>query len=125
MVHVLFEILLHILKDEGEGAIGVDNVVQSDDVGVFEVFQQRDLSDGRAGRSFLVLQPYLLQSHQHPCDAAGRKDKQSLNFGTENSLGIYRDTDMYYYILVSFLCTSKPFFHTPKYTDRKLILPYV
>lgn len=69
VVHVLFEVHLHILKDEREGAWGVDDVVQSNYVGVLEVLQERDFSDGSTRSTLLMFQSYLLQSYQLPSDA--------------------------------------------------------
>lgn len=46
--------------------------MQRDYVGVFELFQERRLSDGREGRSLFLLKPDLLQRH-HLIRQAGRK----------------------------------------------------
>ena len=62
-IHVLFQIPLHKLKDESEGIVSVDDVVKRNDVRVFEVLQERYLSDGCARCSFFVLQSNLLQSY--------------------------------------------------------------
>ena len=54
-VHILLHVSLHKLKDESEGVVGVDDVVKSDDIGVFQIFQEWDLSDGCAGSAFFML----------------------------------------------------------------------
>ena len=54
VVHVLFEVHLDILEDEGERARGVDDVMEGDNVGVLQVFEEGDFSDGRAGSAFLM-----------------------------------------------------------------------
>ena len=40
LVHVLFEIPVEVFEDEAEALLRVDDVVKSDDVGVFQVAQQ-------------------------------------------------------------------------------------
>jgi hypothetical protein len=40
IVHILFQILLHVLKHQCQGRLIEYNVVQADDVVVFEAFQQ-------------------------------------------------------------------------------------
>jgi hypothetical protein len=44
-IHILLQIEVHELKDEHQFSLGVDDIVQSDDVGVFEFFHEADLSD--------------------------------------------------------------------------------
>lgn len=46
-VHVSSLLFYQVLKDEHEALVGVDDVVERDDVGVFEVLQQRHYGDGR------------------------------------------------------------------------------
>ena len=74
VVHVHLEVHLHILKDEGEGTRGVDDVMEGDYVGMFEVLEQRDLSDGSAGGTFLMLQSNLLQGNKLTSDTAGGRE---------------------------------------------------
>ena len=45
----------HILEDKGERLSRVDNVVEGDDVGVFELLQERRLPDGSERRALLLL----------------------------------------------------------------------
>lgn len=44
-VHVFFQVLVHILKDEHEFVFGVNNIVQRDYVLVFEFLHQTDFSN--------------------------------------------------------------------------------
>ena len=61
-VHVFLEVQVQKLKDEVELGICVDDVLEPDDVGVLELFQQRNLPDGRGGDPFLfLLEPDLLE----------------------------------------------------------------
>lgn len=53
----------HIFKDKGQRLARVDNVVQRDDVAVFQFFQQRGLANRGEGCSLLLLQANLLQRH--------------------------------------------------------------
>ena len=69
VVHVLLEIHFSVLEDERERPRRVDDVVQGDDVGVLQVLQKRDLSNGRARGSFFMLQANLLQCYQLVCDS--------------------------------------------------------
>ena len=51
------------LEDEGEGGLGVDDVMEGDDVGVLELLQEAGLPDGGEGGALLFLQPDLLEGH--------------------------------------------------------------
>src|SRR3989338_3809265 len=63
-VDVLFQVLVEVLEDQGQLLLGVDHVVQSDDVGVLELLEKRDLTDRGARDSFvLTLQTDALQRH--------------------------------------------------------------
>jgi len=46
LVHVLLEILFAVLEDEDKLCLGMDNVVQSDDVDMLELLHERDFADG-------------------------------------------------------------------------------
>jgi len=63
LVHILLQISLHILKNESQGAMRVDDVMQCDNVRVFEVLEKGYFSDGSAGCSLLMLQSDLLQGY--------------------------------------------------------------
>lgn len=61
-IDVFFEILIEVLKDEGELLFGVYDVVEPDNIWVLELFEQGDFADGRAWHSFvLTLQTDALQ----------------------------------------------------------------
>jgi len=51
------------LEDECESFSGVDNVVEGDDIGVFELFEQGRLPDGCERRSLLLLQSDLFKGN--------------------------------------------------------------
>jgi len=56
----------HVFEDEGEGFPGVDDVVEGDDVGVFELLEERGLPDCGERRPLLFLQTDFLQRHRLP-----------------------------------------------------------
>jgi hypothetical protein len=47
LVHVLFQILFAILKDKDQFRLGMDNVVEANDVNVLELLHERDLTNRR------------------------------------------------------------------------------
>ena len=51
------------LEDEGERGLGVDDVVEGDDVGVLELLEEAGLPDGGERGALLFLQPDLLEGH--------------------------------------------------------------
>ena len=55
-VHVLFEVFVHVFKDEHELVFGVDNVLEGDDVVVFEFFHEGDFADCGGGSAFLGIE---------------------------------------------------------------------
>lgn len=57
----------HIFEYESERGLCMNNVVQCDDVCVFELLEQRSLSDGREWSAFLFLETNLLQSYNLVC----------------------------------------------------------
>lgn len=63
VLQVLGQVGPQVLEHQGQTGLGVDNVVQSHDVGVLQILQETRLSDGCEGGSLLLLQPDLLQSH--------------------------------------------------------------
>ena len=65
----------HVFKDEGERGLGVDDVVEGDDVGVLQLLEERGLPDGREGRALLLLQADLLQG-DHLLRQADKKKKE-------------------------------------------------
>ncbi len=76
VVHVLLHIHLHTLKDEREGFLCVDDVMEQDNVGMLQVLQQRDFPNGSAGGTFLVFKSDLLQGHQLASDAVWSNVRQ-------------------------------------------------
>ena len=62
-IHILLQIPLDKLENECERVVCVNDIVKRDNVCMFEVFEQRDFSNGRAGSSLFMLQSYLFQSY--------------------------------------------------------------
>jgi len=60
-VHILFEVLLAELKDEHKLGLGVDDVVQADYVGVFELFHEGYFANGGRGGALLGIEVDLLE----------------------------------------------------------------
>jgi hypothetical protein len=67
-VHVLFEVFVHVFKDEHEFVFGVDDVLEGYDVVVFEFFHEGDFADCGGGGSFLRIEVDFLEGY---CAAAG------------------------------------------------------
>lgn len=66
LIDILFESCSsthHIFKDKGQRLARVYDVVERDDVAVFQFFQQRGLANGGKGSPLLLLQPDLLERH--------------------------------------------------------------
>ena len=60
-VHVLLEVAVHELEHQHKFVLGVDHIVQRDDVLVFKLLHQGNLSDSRRGRAFLRVEMNLFQ----------------------------------------------------------------
>ena len=54
-IHVLFEVAFAVFEDEDELGLGMDDVVQPDDVDMFEFLHEGDLTDGGRGSAFLSI----------------------------------------------------------------------
>ncbi len=52
-----------VFEDEGQGGLGVDDVMEGDDVDVLEFLEQGGLADGGERRALLLLEPDFLQRH--------------------------------------------------------------
>ena len=72
-IHVLFEIEVHEFEDEHELGLGVDDVVEADDVGMLELFHEGDFSNGGGGSAFFCVEVDLLE-----CDELRRDPRASL-----------------------------------------------
>jgi hypothetical protein len=68
-VHVLFQVEVHELEDEHELRLGVDDIVEADNVGMLELLHETDLADGGRGRPFLGIEMDLLERHELVGDA--------------------------------------------------------
>ena len=69
LVHVLFEILLTVLKDEDELCLCMDDIVQSDDIDMLELLHERYLSDGSRRSALLWVEMDFLESDDFICCA--------------------------------------------------------
>ena len=68
-VHIVFHVSLHELKHQSKRVVSVDDVVKKNNVGVFQILEQRYLSDGSAWRSLVVLQSDFLEGYHLSCDS--------------------------------------------------------
>lgn len=60
-VHILFEVLFAVFKDENKFGFGMDDIVKTDNVHVFELFHERDFADGGRGRSLFCIEMDLFE----------------------------------------------------------------
>ena len=75
LIHILLEILLAEFKNEDELCFAMDNIVKANDVGMLELFHQRDLTNRRGGCPFFCIQVNLLECHDLVCCARPTLDK--------------------------------------------------
>jgi hypothetical protein len=68
-VHVLLQVEVHEFEDEHEFRLGVDNVVEANDVGMLELLHEGDLADGGGGRTLLGVEVDLLERYELVGDA--------------------------------------------------------
>lgn len=66
-VHVLLEILVTVLEHEHQLRLGVDHVVESQDIDVLEFLEQGNFADCGARRSLLRVKVNLLERHNLIC----------------------------------------------------------
>lgn len=69
LVHVFLQILLAELEDEDELCLAMDDIMEADDVSVFELFHQRNLADRCRWGPFFRIQVNLLQRNNLVCRA--------------------------------------------------------
>ena len=60
-IHVFFEVFVHVLEDEHELVLGVNDIVEGDDILVFEFFHERDFANGGARSTFLAVEMYFFE----------------------------------------------------------------
>lgn len=60
-VHVPLQVRVHVLKDEHQLRLGVNDIVQADNVRVAKLLHERDLADRRRGCAFFGIEVDLLQ----------------------------------------------------------------
>ena len=66
-IHVLLEIPVAVLEDENQLGLGVDNVIEPDNVDVLQLLHQRDLTDGGRRGSFLGVEMNLFEGNNLVC----------------------------------------------------------
>lgn len=52
-IHVFLQIFVHVFEDQHEFVLGVDDIVEGDDVFMLQLFHERDLANSRGWRAFL------------------------------------------------------------------------
>lgn len=60
-VHVALEVLLAEFENKDKFLLGVDDIVEANDVGVTEFFHERDFSDGSRGSALLSIEVDLFE----------------------------------------------------------------
>jgi len=63
-IHILLQVLVHVLEYQHEFVFRVDDVVQGDYVLMPQLFHQGDFSDGCRRCSFLRIEMYFFECHQ-------------------------------------------------------------
>lgn len=63
-VHEFLEVLVHVFEDEHEFVVGVDDVVEGDDVLMLELFHEGDFADGGGGGAFFAIEVDFLQGDE-------------------------------------------------------------
>lgn len=63
-VHVLLQIFVHELKDQHELVLGVDDIVEGDNVFVFELLHKRYLSNGGTGSALFGVEVDFFQGNE-------------------------------------------------------------
>ncbi len=66
-VHVFLEIFVHILKDEHEFVLSVNDIVERDDILMFELFHERDFADGSRRCPFFRVEVNFFQGDEFAC----------------------------------------------------------
>jgi hypothetical protein len=66
-IHVLFEVLVHIFKYEHELVFGVDDIVEADDVVVFELLHEGDFANGGGWCAFFRVEMDLFEGDGVAC----------------------------------------------------------
>ena len=60
-VHEFLEVLVHVFEDEHEFVFGVDDVLEGDNVFMFELFHEGDLANGGGGGAFFAVKVDFFQ----------------------------------------------------------------
>ncbi len=63
-VHILLQVLVHVFKNQHELILGVDNIVETDNVLVLQLLHQGDLADCCRGCAFFRIEVDFLECYQ-------------------------------------------------------------
>lgn len=63
-VHISLQVAVHVFKDEHKLVLGVDHVVQSDNVLVLQFLHERDFTNGGRRRAFFRVEVDFLESNE-------------------------------------------------------------
>ena len=66
-IHVFLQIFVHVFEDQHEFVLGVDDIMEGDNVFVLQLFHERDLADSRRRCAFFRVQMNFLE-----CDKLAR-----------------------------------------------------
>ena len=66
-IHVFLEVAFTVLKYEDELCLGVDDVVEADDIDMLELFHEGDLTDGGRWGAFFCIEMNLLEGDDFVC----------------------------------------------------------
>ena len=66
-IHVLLEISVAVLEDENQLGLGVDNIIESDNVDMLQLLHQRDFADRSRRSPFLGIKVNLLERNNLVC----------------------------------------------------------
>ena len=66
-IHILLEVSVTVLEDENQLGLGVDNIMKSDNVDMFQLLHQRDFADRGRGGSFLGIEVNFLEGNDFVC----------------------------------------------------------
>lgn len=63
-IHEFLEVLVHVFEDEHEFVLGVDDIVEGDDVFMLELFHEGDFADGGGGGAFFAVEVDLFEGDE-------------------------------------------------------------
>lgn len=63
LIHILLQVLFTVLEYKNKFGLGVDDIVQANDIDVFEFFHQRNFADGCGWCSFFCIEVDFFQGY--------------------------------------------------------------